>query len=299
MEWLNYHHLLYFWTVARLGGVARAGDELRLTQATVSAQLKSLEQALGEKLFRKSGRHLTLTETGKLVFRYADEIFSLGQEMMGTLKGRPEGRLARLTVGVADVMPKLVAYQLIEPALQLKDSYRIVCREGTNEELLPALAMHDIDLVLTDAPIEPAINVKAFHHVLGECDVLLFASAKLAAKYRHEFPRSLDGAPFLLPTRNTTSRRSLDQWFDHENIRPKIIAEFEDNALLMVFGQHGIGIFVAPSVIKNEVERKYNVKVIGQVGNVRERFFAVSLDRKLRHPAVVAISDAARARLPD
>ena len=299
MEWLNYHHLLYFWTVARIGGVARASEELRLTQATVSAQIKSLEQALGEKLFRKAGRRLALTDTGKLVFRYADEIFSLGQEMMGTLKGRPEGRLARLTGGIADVMPKIVAYQLIEPALQLKDTYRIVCREGTNEELLPALAAHDIDVVLTDAPVEPGINVKAFHHLLGECEVLLFASRQLAAKYRRGFPRSLDSAPFLLPTRNTSSRRSLDQWFDHENIQPKIVAEFEDSALLMVFGQQGVGIFVAPSVIKDEVETKYDVKVIGQVGKVRERFFAISLDRKLRHPAVVAISEAARARLPD
>ena len=299
MEWLNYHHLLYFWMVARMGGVARAGEELRLTQATVSSQIKSLEDALGEKLFRKAGRHLALTDTGKLVFRYADEIFSLGQEMLGTLQGRPEGRLARLTVGVADVMPKLVAYQLIEPALQLKDTYRIVCREGTNTELLPALAAHDIDVVLTDAPVEPGINVKAFHHLLVECDVLLFASTKLARKYRRGFPRSLDGAPFLLPTRNTTSRRSLDQWFDHEKIQPKIVAEFEDTALLMVFGQHGVGIFVAPSIIRDEVERKYSVQVVGQVANVRERFFAVSLDRKLRHPAVVAISEAARARLTD
>jgi LysR family transcriptional regulator, transcriptional activator of nhaA len=299
VDWLNYHHLLYFWTVARMGGVARASEELRLTQATVSAQLKSLEQALGEKLLRKAGRNLALTDTGKLVFRYADEIFSLGQEMMGTLQGRPEGRLARLTVGVADVVPKLVAYQLIEPALRLKDVYRVVCREGTNAELLPALAAHDIDVVLTDAPAEAGINVKAFHHLLGECDVLLFASTKLARKYRRGFPHSLDGAPFLLPTRNTISRRSLDQWFDHEKIQPKIIAEFEDNALLMAFGQHGVGIFVAPSVIRNEVERKYAVQVIGAVGNVRERFFAVSLDRKLRHPAVVAISEAARARLPD
>jgi LysR family transcriptional activator of nhaA len=299
MEWLNYHHLLYFWTVARLGGVARASEELRLTQATVSAQLKSLEASLGEKLFRKSGRHLALTETGKLAFRYADEIFSLGQEMLGTLKGRPEGRLARVTVGVADVMPKLVAYQLIEPALKLKDTYRIVCREGTNEELLPALAVHDLDVVLTDAPMDPALNVRAFHHLLGECDVLLFANTKLAATYRRGFPRSLDRAPFLLPTRNTILRRSLDQWFDQRDIQPKIIAEFEDNALLMAFGQHGVGIFVAPSIIKHEVERKYDVKVIGEVSRVRERFYAVSLDRKLRHPAVLAISEAARARLPD
>jgi LysR family transcriptional activator of nhaA len=253
---------------------------------------------LGEKLFRKAGRHLALTETGKLVFRYADEIFSLGQEMLGTLKGRPEGRLARVNVGVIDVMPKLVAYQLIEPALKLTEVYRIVCREGTNQELLPALAVHDLDVVLTDAPIDPALNVRAFHHLLGECDVLLFAQTKLAAAYRRSFPRSLDGAPFLLPTRNTILRRSLDQWFDQHDIRPKIIAEFEDNALLMVFGQHGIGIFVAPSIIKREVESKYDVKVIGELSSVRERFYAVSLDRKLRHPAVLAISEAARARLP-
>jgi LysR family transcriptional activator of nhaA len=299
MDWLNYHHLLYFWTVARSGGVGHASEELRLTQATVSSQLKSLEQALGEKLFRKAGRHLVLSETGKLVFRYADEIFSLGQEMLGTLKGRPEGRLARVSIGVADVMPKLLAYQLIEPALKLKDTYRIVCREGTNEELLPALAVHDLDVVLTDAPIDPALNVKAFHHLLGECDVLLFADTRLAATYRRGFPRALDGAPFLLPTRNTILRRSLDQWFDHHDIQPKIVAEFEDNALLMVFGQHGLGIFAAPSVVKREVERKYDVRVIGQVGSVRERCYAVSLDRKLRHPAVLAISEAARARLPD
>lgn len=298
MDWLNYHHLLYFWTVARSGGVGPASDELRLTQATVSAQLKSLEASLGEKLFRKAGRHLALTETGKLVFRYADEIFSLGQEMLGTLKGRPEGRLARVNVGVIDVMPKLVAYQLIEPALKLTEVYRIVCREGTNQELLPALAVHDLDVVLTDAPIDPALNVRAFHHLLGECDVLLFAQTKLAAAYRRSFPHSLDGAPFLLPTRNTILRRSLDQWFDQHDVRPKIIAEFEDNALLMVFGQHGIGIFVAPSIIKHEVESKYDVKVIGELSSVRERFYAVSLDRKLRHPAVLAISEAARARLP-
>ena len=299
MEWLNYHHLLYFWTVARVGSVGGASEELRLTQATVSAQVKALEEALGENLFRRAGRGLALTDTGKLVFRYADEIFSLGQEMMGALQGRPEGKLARLTVGVADVMPKLVAYQLIEPALRLQDTYRIVCREGTNAELLPALAVHDLDVVLTDAPVEPGMNVKAFHHLLVECDVLLFASSKLAVTYRRNFPSSLDGAPFLLPTRNTTSRRSLDQWFDQRSIHPKIVAEFEDNALLMAFGQHGVGIFMAPAVIRAEVEKKYDVKVVGQVGTVRERFFAVSLDRKLRHPAVVAISEAARARLAD
>ena len=299
MEWLNYHHLLYFWTVARFGSVSRASAELRLTQATVSAQLKSLENSLGEELFRKAGRHLVLTETGKLAFRYADEIFSLGQEMLGTLKGRSEGRLARVTVGVTDVLPKLVVYQLVEPALKLKESYRIICREGTNEELLPALALHDIDVVLTDAPLDPGSNVKAFNHLLGECGSTLFGAPKLAETYRRGFPKCLDGAPFLLPTRNTTARRSLDQWFEAQLIAPLIVAEFEDSALLKVFGQHGLGLFFAPTVIARDVRRQYAVKVIAQVDTVRERFFAISLDRKLKHPAVVAISEAAKLKLSD
>jgi LysR family transcriptional activator of nhaA len=299
MEWLNYHHLLYFWTVARLGSVSRASAELRLTQATVSAQVKSLAKSLGEELFRKSGRHLALTETGRLAFRYADEIFSLGQEMLGTLKGRSEGRLARLTVGVTDVLPKLVVYQLVEPALKLKESYRIICREGTNEELLPALALHDIDVVLTDAPLDPGSNVKAFNHLLGECGSTLFGTPKLAEAYRRGFPKSLDGAPFLLPTRNTTARRSLDQWFEAQRIAPLIVAEFEDSALLQAFGQHGLGVFFAPAVIGQDIQRQCDVKVIGQVETVRERFFAISLDRKLKHPAVVAISEAAKLKLSD
>jgi LysR family transcriptional regulator, transcriptional activator of nhaA len=299
VEWLNYHHLFYFWNVARFGSVSRAGQELRLTQATISAQLKSLELSFGEKLFRKAGRHLILTDMGRVVFRYAEEIFSLGRELTGALKGRAHGRAARLTVGVADVLPKLVAYKLIEPALRLKESYRIICREGSNTDLLPALAIHDLDVVLTDAPIDPAMNVKAFNHLLGECGLTLFAVPKLFNAYRAGFPQSLDGAPFLLPTQNTTVRRSLDQWFDSEKIRPMIVAEFEDSALLKVFASRGLGLFVAPSVISSEVQREYGVKALGRVGNIRERFFAISLDRKLKHPAVVAISEAARVRLSD
>jgi LysR family transcriptional regulator, transcriptional activator of nhaA len=299
VEWLNYHHLFYFWNVARFGSVSRAGQELRLTQATISAQLKSLELSFGEKLFRKAGRHLILTDMGRVVFRYAEEIFSLGRELTGALKGRTHGRAARLTVGVADVLPKLVAYKLIEPALGLKESYRIICREGSNTDLLPALAVHDLDVVLTDAPIDPAMNVKAFNHLLGECGLTLFAVPKLVNAYRAGFPQSLDGAPFLLPTQNTTVRRSLDQWFDSEKIRPMIVAEFEDSALLKVFGSRGLGLFVAPSVITSELQREYDVKSLGRVGNIRERFYAISLDRKLKHPAVVAISEAARVRLSD
>jgi LysR family transcriptional regulator, transcriptional activator of nhaA len=299
MEWLNYHHLFYFWNVARFGSVSRAGAELRLTQATISVQLKSLELSFGEKLFRKAGRHLILTDMGRVVFRYAEEIFSLGRELTGALKGRAHGRAARLTVGVADVLPKLVAYKLIEPALRLKESYRIICREGSNTDLLPALAVHDLDVVLTDAPIDPAMNVKAFSHLLGECGLTLFAVQKLFNAYRAGFPQSLDGAPFLLPTQNTTVRRSLDQWFDSEKIRPMIVAEFEDSALLKVFGSRGLGLFVAPSVISSDLQREYDVKPLGRVGKIRERFYAISLDRKLKHPAVVAISEAARVRLSD
>lgn len=299
MEWLNYHHLLYFWHVARLGSVSSASDELRLTQATVSAQLKSLEQSLGEKLFRKAGRNLALTETGKTVFRYAEEIFSLGQEMMGTLKGRADGRLERLAVGVADVLPKLVAYQLIEPALGMSEGYRIVCREGTNEELLNALAHHDLDVVLTDAPLDSMSNVKAFNHLLGECDLTLFGAPKLADIYRRGFPASLDGAPFLLPTRNTAARRALDQWFNAKNIAPRVVAEFEDSALIRVFGQHGKGLFFGPSVIAAELTEQQSAKMVGAVDGVRERFYAISLDRKLKHPAVLAISQAARDKLGD
>lgn len=299
MEWLNYHHLLYFWTFARVGSVVRASEELQLTQATVSAQLKSLEAALGEKLFRKAGRNLALTETGKMVFGYADEIFSLGKEMLGTLKGRSDGRLARLTIGVTDVLPKSVAYQLIEPALKLAEPYRIVCREGTNEELLPALALHEIDVVLTDAPIPPSLNVKAFNHLLGECAMALFGKTNLAQSYRRNFPKSLDGAPFLLPTRNTTARRSLDQWFESQNIRPRILAEFEDSALMKVFGSHGLGCFFAPTLIAEDVGQQYDVKEIGRVDSLGERFYAISLDRKLKHPAVVAISAAAKIKLSD
>jgi len=299
MVWLNYHHLLYFWNVARLGSVARASEELRLTQATVSVQLKTLERTLGEELFHKSGRRLILTETGKMVFRYADEIFSLGQEMLGALKNSSQGRLSCLTIGVADVLPKIIAYQFIEPALRLSEPYRIVCREGTNEELLPALLLHDIDVLLTDSPIGSSVSVKAFNHELGECTMTLLGTPRLVRAQRRGFPASLDGAPFLLPTRNTTARRSIDQWFASQKIVPRIFAEFEDSALLKIFGKRGLGCFFVPSIIAAEVKEQYRVGEVGCVEALRERFYAISLDRKLKHPAVVAISAGARSKLSE
>lgn len=270
MDWLNYHHLLYFWVVAREGSIARASQELRLTQPTISAQIQALEETLGEKLFTRAGRSLMLTDMGRVVFRYADEIFSLGRELMDTLKGRPTGRPIRLVVGVADAVPKLIAYRLLEPALQLPEPVRIICREDKPDRLLVGLAVHELDLVLADAPMGPTVKIRAFNHLLGECGVTIFSTERLAAAYRPGFPGSLNGAPFLLPTDNTTLRRSLDQWFEAEEIGSAVVGEFEDSALLKSFGQAGVGLFASPSVIESEVRRQYGVEIIGRVEAVRE-----------------------------
>jgi LysR family transcriptional activator of nhaA len=297
MEWLNYHHLLYFWTVARLGSVVRATEELYLSQPTISAQIRALEDSLGEKLFTRVGRNLTLTETGRVVFRYAGEIFSLGRELVDILQGRSLGRPVRFVVGVADVLPKLIAYRLLEPALKTAEPIRVICREDKPDRLLAALAVHELDLVLADAPIAPTVKIRAFNHLLGECGVTVFGTAQVAAAYRRGFPRSLQGAPFLLPTDNTMLRRSLDQWFDAQGIHPLMVGEFEDSALLKTFGQTGAGLFAAPSVIEAEVRQQYGVQIVGRLETVRERFYAISVERKLKHPAVVAIAEAAHQKL--
>jgi LysR family transcriptional activator of nhaA len=297
VEWLNYHHLLYFWTVAKEGSIARASEKLRLTQATISAQVSSFEKTLGEKLFNRVGRRLVLTETGRVAFRYADEIFTLGREFMDTLKGRPTGQPLRFRVGVADVLPKMIAQRLLEPAFQISQPLRVMCHEGKTDSLLAQLILHELDLVLTDSSAGSGIKVKAFNHLLGECGLSIFAAAKLASHYRRHFPRSLDGAPFLLPTDNTAMRRSLNQWFDHENIQPLIVGEFEDSALLKVFGQLGKGLFAAPSAIDSEVEEQYGVQLVGRLAHIRERFYAISVERKLKHPAVIAICDSAKNEL--
>lgn len=297
MEWLNYHHLLYFWLVAREGSLASACRELRLAQSTVSGQIRSLEHVLGEKLFARSGRRLVLTEIGRIVYRYADEIFSLGRELQDVIKGRPVGRPLRLVVGIADVVPKLVAQRLLEPALKLPEPVHLVCHEDKPDRLLAQLAVHSLDVVIADAPVAPSVRIRAFNHLLGECDVVFFATAKLAASYQRGFPKSLDGAPVILPTENTTLRRSLDQWFATRGIRPRVVGEFEDNALLKVFGQAGMGLFPASSVIADEIRRQYRVRPIGKLDGVRERFYAISVDRKLKHAAVIAISREARQKL--
>jgi len=297
MEWLNYHHLLYFWTVAREGTIARASKELSLAQPTISGQIRVLEDQLGEKLFQRSGRNLVLTDIGRLVYRYADDIFGLGRELMDTLKDRPTGRPLRFQVGVADEVTKIIAYRLLEPAMRLPQQVQIVCRDGAAERLLTDLATHNLDLVIADTPISPTIKVKAFSHPLGETPVTVFATPKLAAPRRKNFPKSLDGAPFLLPTSGKTLRRTLDQYFEQQGIRPRVVAELDDSALLTTFGQAGAGLFVAPTVLEKEVQRQFDVTVVGRLDSVRERYFALSVERRLKHPAVVAISEAANEML--
>lgn len=294
MERLNYHHLLYFWTVVREGGVARAAHKLRLAQPTVSGQLRLLESALGEKLLERSGRRLVLTEVGRLVHRYADEIFGLGQELADVLRGRPGGRPVRLTVGIADVVPKLIAHRLLTPALRLPDPVRLEVREDSHERLLGELAVHGLDLVITDAPVAPATRVRAFNHLLGDTPVSLFATPRMAARLRRDFPRSLDGAPMLLPSPHTALRRGLEAWFDAVGVRPRVVAELDDSALIKVFGQQGLGVVPAPEAIASAIRRMYGIVPIGRAGKLRESYYAISVERRLVHPAVRAISDSAR-----
>jgi len=297
MDWLNYHHLLYFWMVAKEGGISRAADKLHLAQPTLSSQIKKLEQSLGVELFNRSGRRLVLTEEGQTVFRYADEIFNLGRELTDTLQGRLTGHAPRLTVGVPDVLPKVVVYHLLKPAIEMDPPVHLVCYEGKLKDLLADLALHRLDIVLADSPITPETHVRAFNHLLGESSVTIFGSDALAQKHRHDFPASLDGAPMLLPTQNTTLRRALEAWFEAQSISPTVLHEFEDCAILKVFGQHGEGLFASPTVIEEEVCRQYGVSVVGRVESISEKFYAISIERRLKHPAVLYITESAKANL--
>jgi len=297
MEWLNYHHLLYFWTVAREGSVSKAAEKLRLSQPTISAQVRVLEGALGERLFQRLGRTLVLTDVGRLVYRYADEIFGIGRELMETLRGRPAGRPLQLVVGVANAVPKLIVYRLLRPATQGPEPVHLVCREDNAEQLVAQLSTHALDVVIADVPAPPHVRVKVFNHLLGESDIAFFAPAPLAKRLKRGFPASLRNAPVLLPTTDTALRRALDEWFDKEGVRPRVVGEFEDSALMKVFGHSAGMAFPAPAAIANDVCRFYGVRVIGQTNAVRERYYAISAERRLKHPGVLAITTAARDEL--
>ncbi len=294
MEWLNYHHLLYFWTVVRAGSIQKAGAELSVSPPAISAQVKLLEDQLGEKLFTRSGRRLVLTETGRTAFSYAEDIFGLGRELMDVVKNRPIGRPLRLDVGIVDVMPKIVVQTLLEPALHLREAVRIVCREASADQLLGRLASNELDVVLSDSPVDPTLKIRAYSHLLGECGVIFVAGSRVAPGYRCQFPRSLNGASMFLPTDNTALRRNLDFWFESNSIRPVVIGEFEDYALLRAFGETGAGVFPLPSIVEPQLRKQKGLKAIGMTNEVRTQFYAISAERKLQHPAVVAIRNTAR-----
>jgi LysR family transcriptional activator of nhaA len=298
MEWLNYHHLLYFWMVAKHGSITRASAELRLAHPTISGQIHRLEEVLGEKLFVRSGRNLALTDSGRIAFRYADEIFALGQEFQDTLKGRATGQPLRLVVGVSDVIAKSIVHRILEPAFELRDKVRVICREARSADaFMGDLAVHAIDVVLADAPAGPGTPVRTFSHPLGECGSSFFASSELARTRRKSFPRSLDGAPVILPGSDSTFRRALDEWFRSRNIRPEIVAELDDLALASVLAERGLGVLSAPDVIAKELRQRYRLQSIGRANDIRQRFFAISVERKIKNPAVAAICEIARKKI--
>ncbi len=298
MDWLNYHHLLYFWVVAKEGSVTRACEKLHLAQPTISGQLKKLEESVGQKLYERVGRGLVLTDAGRTAFRYADEIFSIGEELKEALKGRATDRPLHLTVGVPDSLPKMIAYRLIEPAFRLEQKVHVECREGKLQDLLGELATHAIDVVLSDLQAASLVSVRAFNHFLGESGTTFYAAPKLAKSLASKaFPKCLDGTPMLLPSGAATLRRSIDHWFYSNDLRPDVVGDFEDTALMKVFAQAEHGVIPAPSVVEEEVCYQYGLEVIGKVPEILERFYAITVERRIKHPAVVALSEAARSEL--
>jgi LysR family transcriptional activator of nhaA len=289
--WLNYHHLLYFWMVAKEGSIAAASKRLHLAQPTISTQIKTLEEQLGVVLFDRTGRTLELTEVGQQAFRYADSIFALGREMVETLQlgALPE---QPLRIGLTQAIPKLVAFRLLQPALNAEPTH-LICTEDRLSRLLPRLASHDLDVVLSDAPLGPDPGINAYSHLLGQSSVSFFAVPTLAKQLGRNFPVSLTGAPMLMPL-HSMLRLELDRWLDAEQLQPHVVGEFEDTALIHAFGQSGVGAFIGPSVLELEIVRQYQVQVFGRVDAIHESFYAITGDRRISHPAVIAISQADR-----
>jgi LysR family transcriptional activator of nhaA len=295
----NYQHLLYFWAVVRTGSLRRACEELSLSAPTISAQLRTLEHRLGEKLLEKAGRTLVPTEIGKLVFGYADEIFGLGRELLDALENRPSRRPLRLVVGIDDVVPKETAHRLIEPALRMEHAVRLVCREGTLERLTADLAVHEIDVVLSDAALSPSLNVRAYSHHLGESAITWMSMPRIAAALRKGFPRTLDGVPMLLPTSDTAIRRAIDQWLSRLGIHALIVGEFEDYGLLREFAHAGHGLIPVPALQVEYFRELYGLVPIGTAEGITVQFYALSIEKKIKHPAVAAIVQNARQIFSD
>jgi len=293
MEWLNYHHLRYFWTVARKGGVRKAAEELHVSQPSISAQLRLLEESLGQKLFRRGGRNLVLTETGQLVLNYADEIFSAGRELMNAVKQRPGKYPVRVNIGLTDAFPKLIAFQILRAAFRSEAAVHMICREGELGPLVNHLQAHRLDIVLADEPASSALKAKTFNHRLGRSGVTFCAVPSLAAKLRRNFPQSLDGAPALLPTQNMGMRAALETWFDSKAIRPRLVGEFEDSALMEVCSTGGRGFTAVHTVVDRAALKHFGLRVIARVDECGTDFYAITAERRVKHPAAVAITEHA------
>jgi len=294
---LNYRQLHYFWVVAKTGSIVRACEQLNLTPQTISGQISLLEQTYGIELFRRVGRQLELTEAGRQTLPYAEQMFQLGGELELMLRAQPNEQQILFRVGVADAVPKSIVYRLIAPTMELSEPLRITCREDKLERLLADLAIQRLDLVISDSPMPSHLDIKGYSQKLGECGISFFATPELAARYGEDFPRNLHGAPLLIPGPETVVRSRLQRWFAEQQIQPKIVGEFDDSALMQAFGQSGSGIFIGPSVIADEVKRQCGVQVIGQTDAVSESFYAISVERKVKHPGIVAITEGARRAL--
>lgn len=294
---LNYKHLHYFWSVARAGSIAQASAQLHVTVQSISGQLGELEAALGLQLFRRAGRRLEITEAGQRILSYAEEIFALGDELLDVARDLTARRALPLRVGIADVVPKTIAYRLVEPALQLQEPVRLVCREGRLAPLLADLAVHQLDMVIADRPMPPNLKVRGYSHLLGECDVALFASAALRDSFTAPFPECLRGAPFLMPGEDSAVRAGLQAWLERRGLYPRIVGEFDDGALLKAFGEAGHGVFAAPGAIADQVMAHYKVGLIGHIPELTERFYAITTERRLSNPAIVAVREAAQGEL--
>ncbi len=297
MEFLNYHHLRYFWVVAKEGGLRKAAEKLRVSQPTISAQIAALEGVVGEKLFRRGGRALALTEAGQHVFIYAEEIFSIGQDLLNSVKQRPTSRPLRLRLGVADALPKLVTYQIIEPIFHLPQPVQVSCWETKVSDMLAELTAYRLDVVLADEPASSGVTANVFNHFLGECGVTFCAEPRLAAKLRRGFPKSLNGAPALLPMSNSGLRRSLEKWFHATGVRPRLVGEIEDPAFVSILAYHGLGFMSVPTLVAQEIVTRFGFRTIGRTDDSKQQFYAITPERKLTHPAVLAITSQAGAAL--
>jgi LysR family transcriptional regulator, transcriptional activator of nhaA len=295
---MNFKHLHYFWVTARAGGVMRAGEQLHTTPQTLSGQIKLLEERLGRQLFRKAGRKLELTEDGRVALGYADEIFNLGSALENAMREKREGTaVLEFRVGIADAVPKTMAYRLLEPALNMPAPVRVICSEGKLPDLLAQLALHRLDLVLADEPLSRGVSVKAFNHALGTSHISFFCAPSLAPRLAGEFPACLNGAPMLIPGPASSVRQQFEAWLTRHQLHPRVIGEFDDGALTGAFGREGRGVFMAPTVLEAEVQAQYGVQLVGRSDELVEEFFAISVERRITHPCVVAITDTARDRL--